>query len=81
MDVECNVRQAMQDVFNMLTTGSFIINLDDVVQWVEVPRMSCRDFVEYLSNWENSKVLLGIAYSWFATDIHNVADDALVLLS
>ena len=81
MDVERNVRQAMQDVFNMLTTGTFIIDPDDVVQRVEVPRASCRDFVEYFSNWENGKVLLGTAYSWFAIDVRNVADDALVLLS
>jgi PHS family inorganic phosphate transporter-like MFS transporter len=69
MDIERNVRQASQDIGNVLTTGKFVVDPDAVIQRVQAPKASRRDFVAYFSKWENGKVLLGTSYSWFALDI------------
>ncbi|KIM88284.1 hypothetical protein PILCRDRAFT_95578 [Piloderma croceum F 1598] len=69
MDIERNVRQASQDIDNVLSTGKFVVDPDAVIQRVQAPKASRRDFVAYFSKWENGKVLLGTAYSWFALDI------------
>ncbi|KAI0648947.1 phosphate transporter [Trametes meyenii] len=69
MDVERNVKQAAQDVDNFLTTGSYYVDPDAVVQRVQAPKASRRDFVAYFSQWPNLKLLIGTAYSWFALDI------------
>ncbi|KIM78090.1 hypothetical protein PILCRDRAFT_824802 [Piloderma croceum F 1598] len=69
MDIERNVRQASQDIGNVLTTGKFVVDPDAVVQRVQAPKASRRDFFAYFSKWENGKILLGTAYSWFALDI------------
>jgi MFS transporter, PHS family, inorganic phosphate transporter len=69
MDIERNVRQASQDIGNVLTTGKFVVDPDAVVQRVQAPKASRRDFRAYFSKWENGKVLLGTAYSWFALDV------------
>ncbi|KZT07766.1 phosphate transporter [Laetiporus sulphureus 93-53] len=69
MDVERNVKQASQDVENFLTTGSYFVDPDAVVQRVQAPKASKRDFLAYYSKWENLKLLIGCAYSWFALDI------------
>ncbi|KZT22011.1 MFS general substrate transporter [Neolentinus lepideus HHB14362 ss-1] len=69
MDIERNIVQAAQDVENILSTGKFYHNPDAIVQKVQIPRASRRDFIAYFSKWENGKVLLGTAYSWFALDV------------
>ncbi|CCM03080.1 uncharacterized protein FIBRA_05200 [Fibroporia radiculosa] len=69
MDVERNVKQAAQDVDNFLTTGSYYVDPDAVVQRVQAPKATWSDFRQYYSKWENFKLLLGCAYSWFALDI------------
>ncbi|KAI0323903.1 phosphate transporter [Cubamyces sp. BRFM 1775] len=69
MDVERNVKQAAQDVDNFLTTGSYYVDPDAVVQRVHAPKASRRDFVAYFSKWENLRLLIGTSYSWFALDI------------
>ncbi|KAF8556193.1 phosphate permease [Imleria badia] len=70
MDVERNVEQAAQDIENVLTTGKYVEDDDAVVsQRVKAPRASRADFIAHFSKWENGKVLLGTAYSWFALDI------------
>ncbi|KAI0775042.1 phosphate transporter [Trametes elegans] len=69
MDVERNVKQATQDVDNFLTTGSYYVDPDAVIQRVQAPKASRRDFVAYFSKWENLRLLIGTAYSWFALDI------------
>ncbi|OSC99890.1 phosphate transporter [Trametes coccinea BRFM310] len=69
MDVERNVKQAAQDVDNFLTTGSYYVDPDAVVQRVQAPKASRRDFIAYFSRWENARLLIGTAYSWFALDI------------
>lgn len=70
MDIERNVEQAAQDIENVLTTGKYVEDDDAVVsQRVKAPRASRADFVAHFSKWENGKVLLGTAYSWFALDV------------
>ncbi|OCH93017.1 phosphate permease [Obba rivulosa] len=69
MDVERNVVQAAQDVDNFLTTGTYHVDPDAVIQRVQAPKATKRDFIKYFSKWENAKLLIGTSYSWFALDI------------
>jgi PHS family inorganic phosphate transporter-like MFS transporter len=69
MDIERNVQQASDDVDNFLATGTFYVDPDAVVQRVDAPRASRRDFARHFGQWKNLKVLLGCAWSWFALDI------------
>jgi len=69
MDVERNYNQAKQDVEAMISSGKFVVDPDAVVQRVEAPKASWKDFFRHFSRWENGKVLLGTSYSWFALDI------------
>lgn len=69
MDIERNVQQASDDVNNFLSTGTFYVDNDAVVQRVDAPKASLRDFSNHFSQWKNLKVLIGCAWSWFALDI------------
>jgi len=69
MDIERNVGQATQDIDNVLSTGGFYVDPDAAVQRVQAPKASRRDFLQHFGKWENGKVLLGAAYSWFALDV------------
>jgi PHS family inorganic phosphate transporter-like MFS transporter len=69
MDIERNVRQATQDIDDVLTSGKFVVDADAVIQRVQAPRASRRDFIRYFSKWSNLKVLIGTSYSWFALDV------------
>jgi PHS family inorganic phosphate transporter-like MFS transporter len=69
MDIERNVQQASQDIENFLAEGNSYVDPDAVVQRVQAPKASRRDFVEYFSKWENFKIIFGTAYSWFALDV------------
>lgn len=69
MDIERNVGQAAQDINNVLSTGGFYVDPDAAVQRVQAPKASRRDFLQHFGKWENGKVLLGAAYSWFALDV------------
>jgi PHS family inorganic phosphate transporter-like MFS transporter len=69
MDIERNVQQASDDIQNVLTTGKYEVNPDVVVQRAEVPKASWADFRAHFSKWQNGKILLGTAYSWFALDV------------
>ena len=71
MDIERNVRQATQDIENVLATGQFYVDEDAAVQRVKAPKASRRDFLKHFGKWENGKVLLGCAYSWFALDVRS----------
>lgn len=73
MDIERNIEQAAQDIENVITTGKYIEDEDAVVsQRVKAPRASRADFIAHFSKWENGKVLLGTAYSWFALDVSRI---------
>ncbi|KAK0485074.1 phosphate transporter [Armillaria novae-zelandiae] len=69
MDVERNIQQASADIENVLTTGKSHENPDAVIQRAEAPRATWADFRHHFGKWENGKVLIGTAYSWFALDI------------
>lgn len=69
MDIERNVQQASQDVNTFLTTGTYKVDPDAIVERVKAPKASWADFTHHFGQWKNGKVLLGTAYSWFALDI------------
>jgi PHS family inorganic phosphate transporter-like MFS transporter len=69
MDIERNVAQASQDIENVLSTGGFYVDPEAAVQRVQAPKASRKDFFNHFGKWENGKVLLGTAYSWFALDV------------
>jgi len=69
MDIERNVQQASDDVDNFLTTGTFYVDPDAVIQRVDAPKASRKDFAHHFSQWKNLKILVGCAWSWFALDI------------
>ena len=69
MDIERNVQQAAADIDRLLETGDFQIDRDEVVQRVDAPKATKEDFITYFSRWENLKILIGTAYSWFALDV------------
>ena len=69
MDIERNVKQAVQDIDNVIATGTFYVDPDAAVQRVQAPKASRRDFIEHFGKWENFKILFGTAYSWFALDV------------
>lgn len=72
MDIERNVKQAAQDIENVLTTGTYHVDPDAVVQRVQAPKASRRDFFRYFGKWQNGRQLLGCAYSWFALDVRSL---------
>ncbi|KAF7375040.1 Inorganic phosphate transporter [Mycena sanguinolenta] len=69
MDIERNILQATDDINGVLSTGHFNHDPDTVVQRVDAPRASRRDFKRYFGQWQNGKALFGAAYSWFALDV------------
>ena len=71
MDIERNVKQATQDIENVVATGDFYVDPDATVQRVQAPKATRRDFWAHFSKWENGKILLGTAYSWFALDVRS----------
>ena len=68
MDVERNVHQAAADINAVIAHGKFD-NDAEVVERVVAPKASRRDFALYFGKWENMKVLIGTAWSWFALDV------------
>ncbi|KAF9257445.1 phosphate transporter [Marasmius fiardii PR-910] len=74
MDIECNIHQATKDIEAFLTVGRSSVKTqanDSVIlgQKMNAPRATWADFSAYFSKWENFKVLLGCAYSWFVLDV------------
>lgn len=69
MDVERNVVQATEDIRNVLNTGTYVVNRDAPVEHVIAPMATHRDMITYFSRWENLKILVATAYSWFALDV------------
>ena len=60
---------SMNDLFFPHFTGTYTSDDDIPVVRVDSPKATRHDFVHYFSKWENGKVLLGTAWSWFALDI------------
>ncbi|KAI9000662.1 inorganic phosphate transporter [Trametes punicea] len=70
MDIERNIRQAGQDLSVLLVDSeSYTVDLDAVRERVIARQATRHDFRAYFGQWENLKILIGTAYSWFALDI------------
>ena len=69
MDVELKVKQAAQDVENLLTPGMYVVDPDAVYERAQAPKATRTDFASYFGQRENLLLLIGTAYSWFALDI------------
>ncbi|KAF5359520.1 hypothetical protein D9756_003148 [Leucocoprinus leucothites] len=69
MDIERNILQATADIKAVMAGGSGGADDEIIVQRADVPKASWSDFINHFGKWENGKVLLGTAYSWFALDI------------
>ncbi|KAI0787972.1 inorganic phosphate transporter [Fomes fomentarius] len=70
MDIERNIRQATSDVSALLSRNEvYTVDPDALTQRVQARQATRDDFRSYFSKWQNLKVLIGTAYSWFALDI------------
>ncbi|WVQ62285.1 phosphate:H+ symporter [Kwoniella botswanensis] len=69
MDIERNIKQASQDVDTYLTSGTYVNDPIHNNERAELPKASWADFFRHFGQWQNGKVLLGTAWSWFALDI------------
>lgn len=70
MDIERNIKQASSDVDALLSrTEPYTVDPDALIQRVQARQATRHDFSTYFSKWENLKVLIGTAYSWFALDV------------
>ncbi|KAI0749616.1 phosphate transporter [Daedaleopsis nitida] len=70
MDIERNIKQASSDVDALLSRNeTYTVDPDALNQRVQARKATRHDFSNYFSKWENLKVLIGTAYSWFALDI------------
>lgn len=70
MDVKGNITQATRDIDNILSLDRHTVARYAVEeQRVVAPRASLTDFIAHFSNWDNLRVLIGTAYSWFALDV------------
>ncbi|KIL63748.1 hypothetical protein M378DRAFT_164201 [Amanita muscaria Koide BX008] len=67
IDVGSNLEQALADIGPSFGHGE-IGHDDEVFRRLAVPKAGWKDFIRYFSAWENSRVLLGASYSWFAID-------------
>jgi len=69
MDIERNVIQATSDIKDVMAGGRGGNEDESAVQRADVPRATWADFARHFGKWQNGKVLLGTAYSWFALDV------------
>lgn len=71
MDIEQKVNKGAKDATAFLERGAAAGDYSDAeaIAKAEVPQASWSDFWAYFGQWQNGKILLGTAYSWFALDI------------
>ncbi|KAI0950996.1 hypothetical protein AcW1_008157 [Taiwanofungus camphoratus] len=69
MDVKQNVQRAARDVDEFMTSEAYTVDPDAVAHRAHARKATKEDFRTYFSKWENLKVLIGTAYSWFALDV------------
>ncbi|KAI0349738.1 inorganic phosphate transporter [Trametes cingulata] len=70
IDIERNIRQAGRDLSVILVESeTYTVDPDMVDQRISARQATTHDFRSYFAKWENLKVLIGTAYSWFALDI------------
>ncbi|RIA95856.1 phosphate transporter, partial [Glomus cerebriforme] len=69
MDVEYDVNKATSDITSYLQKDGEVAKEAAAGNRVDVPKASWADFMNYFGKWQNGKILLGTAMSWFALDI------------
>jgi PHS family inorganic phosphate transporter-like MFS transporter len=69
LDIERNVRRATEDIAGAIQGVARRPEDEVIVQKADVPKASWADFKNHFGKWENMKVLIGTAWSWFALDI------------
>jgi PHS family inorganic phosphate transporter-like MFS transporter len=74
MDVERNIKLAVRNIqavlsANGVSPGIWMVDEELSSERVEVPRSTLRSFRQYFGQWRNLKMLIGVAYSWFALDV------------
>lgn len=72
MDVKQNVQRAARDVDEFMTSEAYTVDPDAVAHRAHARKATKEDFRTYFSKWENLKVLIGTAYSWFALDVSEI---------
>ena len=73
MDIKRNIRKASSDVEMFLDREeTYIVDPDALTQRVQARQATRHDFSSYFAKWENMKVLIGTAYSWFALDVSSI---------
>ncbi|CAO3698977.1 unnamed protein product [Rhizopus stolonifer] len=72
IDVEQKMDKGIQDakafIQNGASSGDYTDNMA-VTCTVTAPKASWSDFCRHFGQWQNGKILLGTAYSWFALDV------------
>ncbi|KAJ2992540.1 hypothetical protein NUW54_g7908 [Trametes sanguinea] len=70
LDIERNIRQAGRDLSVLLVDrDSYTVDPDAAHERVIARQATTHDFRTYFGQWQNMKILIGTAYSWFALDI------------
>ena len=70
MDIERNIDQASHDIKAVTEDGTHRpVDPDDMIQRIEAPKATWSDFIAHFGKWQNFKILLGTAWSWFALDV------------
>lgn len=63
------MKQALEDVETAVRGTHPVEDNSVITHKVEVPKASWKDFWRHFSKWQNGKVLIGTAWSWFALDV------------
>jgi len=70
MDIERNIDQASHDIKAVTEDGIHrAVDPDEMIQRIEAPKATWSDFIAHFGKWQNFKILLGTAWSWFALDV------------
>lgn len=72
IDVEQKVEKGIRDAKAFIEKGASAGDYTDniaVARTSTTPKASWSDFCRHFGQWQNGKILLGCAYSWFALDV------------
>jgi len=69
LDIDRNMKQAIKDVEGNWKGIQAAPDYSVITTKVDVPTASWADFRRHFGQWQNGKVLLGTAWSWFALDV------------
>ncbi|CAO0791038.1 unnamed protein product [Mucor circinelloides] len=72
IDVEQKVEKGIRDAKAFIERGASAGDYTDNIAIARIstsPKASWSDFCRHFGQWQNGKILLGAAYSWFALDV------------